>query len=229
MFKSNFRKEEKNPPFPINNALQDLERDMIHMFEESYSYITKHPKAKIISGINTLFTFALWFIFLDFYRYYNSVLGESNPFSNLYEMIPLPKENLYIIAGLDLFTTFLTVFFFAIAMTFLFERIRVESHITNKSIDTYLKHNGSMKILIILLFGTITGYIFYLLIIEDMQFHQLILRDVIVYIFMLITIFVYRYNKLVLKFSNDMKNQVLNTYLEAIESLIEERKNDKND
>jgi len=44
---------------------------------------------------------------------------------------------------------------------------------------------------------------------------------------MLVTIFIYRYNKLVLKFSNHMKNQVLNTYLEAIESLLEESKNEK--
>ncbi|QPA61342.1 hypothetical protein [Lysinibacillus sphaericus] len=229
MFKSSLRKEEKSPPLSIKDALQDLESDMIHMFEESYSYITKHPKAKIISGINTLFTFALWFILLDFYRYYNSVLGESTPFTNLYEMIPLPKENLYITAGLHFITTLLTVLFLGKALTFLFERIRVERHITNKTIDTYLKHNGSMKILLILLFGFFTGFIFYLVILEDMQFHQYILRDVIVYIFMLITIFVYRYNKLVLKFSNDMKNEVLNTYLEVIESTIEERKNEKND
>jgi len=226
LFNSNYRKEEKSPPLSIKNGLQDLERDMIHMLKESYNYITKHPKAKIISGINALFTFALWFILLDFYRYYNNVFGESNLFSNLYEMISLPKENLYIIAGLHLITTTLTVYFLGNAVTFLLERIRFERHITNKSIDTYLKQERSM---IIFLFGFLTGFIFYLVILEDMQFHQFILRDVIVCIFMLITIFVYRYNKLVLKFSNDMKNQVLNTYLEAIESLIEEKKNEMND
>lgn len=210
----------------MKNAIEDLDKDMIQVFEESYSFITKHPKAKLISGINALLTFAVWFIFLDFYRYYNNVFGESNPFSNLYEMIPLPKENLYIIAGLHIITTSLTVFFLGNAVTFLLERIRFERHITNKSIDTYLKQKRS---LIIFLFGFLTGFIFYLVILEDMQFHQFILRDVIVYIFMLITIFVYRYNKLVLKFSNDMKNRVLNTYLETIESLLEERKDEKNE
>ncbi|MBX8946010.1 hypothetical protein [Lysinibacillus sp. K60] len=225
MFKFNFRKEEKNLPLPVREALEDLERDMIQVYEKSYSYITKLSKAKIISGVNALFTFAIWFILLDFYRYYNGASGDSSPLFNLYKIIPIPNENLYIFIVLGFITTYLTVFFMGSAVTYLFERIRVERHIANKSIDTYLKkHKGSLKSL---LFGFLASLTFYLLILEDMKFHQLILRDAIVYLFMLVTIFIYRYNKLVLKFSNHMKNHVLNTYLEAIESLLEESKDEK--
>ncbi|PIJ98152.1 hypothetical protein [Lysinibacillus sphaericus] len=225
MFKFNFRKEEKNLPLPVKETLEDLERDMIQMYVQSYSYITQLSKVKFISGVNTLLTFAIWFILLDFFRYYNGASGDSSPLFNFYKIVPVPNENLYIFIVLGFITTYLTVFFLGSANTYLFERIRVERHIANKSIDTYLKkHKGSLKSL---LFGLLAFLTFYLLILEDMKFHQLILRDTIVYIFMLVTIFIYRYNKLVLKFSNHMKNQVLNTYLEAIESLLEESKNEK--
>lgn len=225
MFKFNFRKEEEKLPISISKAIESIDKDKIFVFEKSYNYITKNPKAKIISGINALFTFIVWFIVFDFYRFYNGTIGDSHLFSDFYKLIPLPKDNLIIIAVLGFLSTYLTVFFLGGAIAFLLERLRLERHIAKGSIDTYLMHNKGIFFSIISLFF---GLVFYFLILENMQLHQLIVRDVVVYIFMLITIFAYRYNKLVFKFSNYMKRQVLKAYIEAIESKLDQKKEDEN-
>ncbi|MFY0521089.1 hypothetical protein ACOMCU_25175 [Lysinibacillus sp. UGB7] len=219
MFKFKSDNEIEIPYRSIKDTLEDIDKDSEMVFEKSYQLITTNPRAKISALCQTVIIFILWFILFDFYRYYIGTLENHSPLSNLYNLISVPKENLLIEIALGFINTYLSVFCLGIAIAYLLERIILERHLSNKSLNKYLKRR---KRLLPALLSIPFSLIFSLFILDEMKFNYVFLRDLIVYLFMFITIYIYRYNRIVFKFSYYMKKQVLTKYLEAIELLIEE-------
>jgi len=224
LFKFNFQKEETEIPDSIKQTLEDIEKEQIKVFKKAYDFITKSTKAKIISMIYTIIVAIIWFLVLEYYRYYNGTGNYIGPLSNLYQLIPIPKDDIIIKLSLEFISTFLTIVFIGGAIGYLLERVKLEKHISNGTIDVYLKS----KVMPSGLFSFFFSLLFYLLILEDVQVHRIFIRDVVVSVFIFISIFTYRYNKTVFKFCYHMKNEVNRNYLKALRSIIEDKEHKEN-
>ncbi len=220
LFKFNFQKEDTEIPDSVKRAIEDIEKERVKVFKKAYDLITDSRKAKIIPMIYTIFVTIIWFLALEYYRYYNGTGHYIGPLSNLFQLIPIPKDDLIVKFSLQFFSVLLTIFFIGGAISFLSERLRLERHISNGTIGIYLKRKGTLAAALSLFLSLS----FYLFIIQDMQEHRIFIRDVIVFVFIFISIFTYYYNKTVFKFCYYMKNEVDRNYLQALHSIMEDKK-----
>lgn len=224
MFNFKFRnKEDEDTPLSVKGALEELERNQVEAFTNAYKFITNSNRAKAISVIFTVFTYILWFLVFNFYRYLNGV--ENTDLLNLYHLIPISKDNLFLNFIFNLISTVITAFLLLSATTFMLERLKLEIGISKGKIKEYLKRNTAMPTLLISFSFTM---LFVTFIIMDMYATQNIARDISVHAFMLITTFVYHYNRLMFRFAKYHKDKVLTTYIEALSSIIEEEEREEN-